>query len=134
MGKEDKHAYTRRNLLLGAGLFAVALLAWGATGLFARGTAGKTVVVTDSERTKHRYPLDENATHVIETPLGFNVIRIAEGRVCVEAANCPNQNCVEQGEIGETGQTVVCLPHKLVVTIEAAEDDGSAPPIDGIAG
>ncbi|MDR1082404.1 MAG: NusG domain II-containing protein [Coriobacteriales bacterium] len=121
-------AYTRRNLLLGAGLFAVALLAWGATGLYARGGTGGVVVVTDSEKKKHRFSLDEDARHVIQTALGFNTVRIAGGQVCVESADCPNQNCVEQGEIREPGQTVVCLPHKLVVAIEARDENGARDP------
>jgi hypothetical protein len=114
--------YTRRNLLLGAGLFVAALLAWGATGLYARSGAGNSVVVTDSEKKKHRFSLDEDSTHVIQTSLGFNTVRIAEGKVCVESADCPNQNCVQQGAISEPGQTVVCLPHKLVIAIEASVD------------
>jgi hypothetical protein len=120
--------YTRRNLLLGAGMFVVALLAWGVTGLYARSGTGNSVVVTDSEKRKHRFSLDEDSTHVIETSLGFNTVRIVEGKVCVESADCPNQNCVQQGAISEPGQTVVCLPHKLVIAIESSVDIGTDAP------
>jgi hypothetical protein len=120
--------YTRRNLLLGAGMFVVALLAWGATGLYGRRGTSKIVVVTDSEKKKHRFSLDEDSTHIIQTSLGFNTVRIAEGQVCVESADCRNQNCVQQGMISEPGQTVVCLPHKLVIAIEADEKNGTDAP------
>jgi hypothetical protein len=126
-------SFTRRNLLLGGGLFCAAALAWGGVELYARtGTAG-TVVITDGEGTKHRFPLSEDATHTITTSLGTNVIRIEDGAVCVESSDCPNRTCVEQGHIHRTGQTIVCLPHKLVVAIT---DDGTGerPLVDAIAG
>jgi hypothetical protein len=128
IAEQKGREYTRRNLLLGAGLFVAALLAWGVTGLYARSGTGNSVVVTDSEKKKHRFSLDEDSTHVIQTSLGFNTVRIAEGQVCVESADCPNQNCVQQGAISEPGQTVVCLPHKLVIAIESSVDIGTSVP------
>jgi hypothetical protein len=86
--------------------------------------------VTDSEKKKHRFSLDEDSTHVIQTSLGFNTVQIAGGQVCVESADCPNQNCVQQGAISEPGQTVVCLPHKLVIAIETSVDINTDAPND----
>lgn len=48
----------------------------------------------------------------------FNIVRAEPGRISVAAANCPEQLDVLQGWITRPGQTIVCLPHRLVVTIK----------------
>lgn len=46
-----------------------------------------------------------------------NVIRAETGRIRVVAANCREQLDVRQGWITRPGQSIICLPHRLVVTI-----------------
>lgn len=41
----------------------------------------------------------------------------------MEEANCPDGYCEEQGKISEHTQTIVCLPHKLVVEVLENEND-----------
>lgn len=59
---------------------------------------------------------------------GYNIIEIERGRVRVVEANCPEQVDVLQGWISEPHQSLVCLPHRLVVKIKAQEKSG----VDGI--
>ncbi|MFR7749831.1 MAG: NusG domain II-containing protein [Collinsella sp.] len=49
--------------------------------------------------------------------MGTNLIEIKDGRVHVEEADCPNQDCVHQGWVDAAGEQIVCLPHKLTVDI-----------------
>ncbi len=58
----------------------------------------------------------------IETELGKNIVEIGEGSVRILEADCPDQVCVRTGWISNPGQTVVCLPHKLVVEIKGGEE------------
>lgn len=44
-------------------------------------------------------------------------VRIEESRVWVEHSDCPDQICVRSGEISAAGQSVVCLPNRVVVKI-----------------
>ena len=47
-----------------------------------------------------------------------------EGVVMAES-DCPTQDCVRTGTIRRSGQSIVCLPARVVVTLEgAAADDG----------
>ena len=39
----------------------------------------------------------------------------------MEEANCPDGYCEEQGKINGRTQTIVCLPHKLVVEVLDAD-------------
>lgn len=41
-------------------------------------------------------------------------------------ADCGDKTCVKTGSIKETGQSIVCLPHRLVITITDSSSD-SAP-------
>ena len=36
----------------------------------------------------------------------------------MKEADCPDKYCVKQGKIKNVGETIVCLPHKVVVEIE----------------
>ena len=35
--------------------------------------------------------------------------------------NCPDQICVKQGKIKKQGESIICLPHKLVIRIASEE-------------
>ena len=48
----------------------------------------------------------------------------------VDRADCPTQDCVRTGTIRRAGQTIVCLPARIVITLEGTSDA----PYDAIAG
>ena len=41
----------------------------------------------------------------------------------VSESDCPNQDCVHSGAISRAGQSVVCLPARVAVTLEGAAAD-----------
>ena len=53
---------------------------------------------------------------------GTNTVRVEPGRICVSAADCPDQICVRQGWLTDGAGSIVCLPHGLVIQIEGASD------------
>lgn len=60
-------------------------------------------------------------TQEIKVPYGsdhFNTITIEPGRIKITDADCPDKLCVKTGWISEPGQTIVCLPHKLIIVIQ----------------
>ena len=67
------------------------------------------------------YSLSEDRT--VEVPAygnkGSNTVCIADGKVSVTEASCKNQVCVHHGEISRSGESIVCLPNRLVVRIDA---------------
>ena len=54
----------------------------------------------------------------------YNVVTIKGGEVSVTEASCKNQVCVKHGSISHTGETIVCLPNRLVVRIVDPEGGG----------
>ena len=64
--------------------------------------------------------IDTAKVDIIE--LGTNVIRVEGGVVFMHSASCRDQICVRQGEISKKGQTIICLPNKVVVEIIGKDD------------
>ena len=54
----------------------------------------------------------------------FNEVVIKGGEVYVSEASCKNQICVKRGHISKAGESIVCLPNRLVVRIENSEGGG----------
>jgi len=48
-----------------------------------------------------------------------NTIEVKKNRIRVKSADCPDQNCVLTGFISKPGQTIVCLPHRVVIEIKS---------------
>ena len=87
-----------------------------------------TAVVTIDGAVYGKYPLSEDVTQRIELSDGsYNILNISGGFAQVSEASCPDQICVKHNHIKYAGETIVCLPNKLVVEIEGGEDNG----IDG---
>lgn len=76
-----------------------------------------------------RYPLAEEITERIELPDGsYNVLEITGGKADITEASCPDKICVNHRAVSKKGQSIVCLPNKLVVEIE----NGEASDVDAI--
>ena len=67
-----------------------------------------------------RYSLFENGEYELNG--GTNILRIEDGKAYLTDADCPDHLCVNQGKISKTGETITCLPNRLTVTVEGAED------------
>ena len=94
-----------------------------AVGQFTQKEGAYAVVYVDTKEIA-RYPLDENITVDIEGyDGGYNTLVIKDGKAYLSDADCPDGLCVGMGEIAYNGQSVVCLPHKVVIEIES--DDKS---------
>ncbi len=97
----------------------VVLVVAGVVATYAIGelTDARVAHIQDADGKTYDLPLGKDATLTVESSAGENTIVVEGGTVRVSEANCPNLDCVHQGEISNAGQQIVCLPHKLVVSI-----------------
>lgn len=58
----------------------------------------------------------------IEINGGTNVLKIRNGSADMTEADCPDKLCVNQKAISKNGESIICLPNKVVVTIESSEN------------
>lgn len=106
----------------------------GAAGLwlytsFGRPSGAEVLVSLEGEELL-RLPLSENVRETVGDGDKFNVLVIEGGEAWIEDASCPDHVCVNSGKVSLDGQTIVCLPNKLVVSILGGEESG----LDGVAG
>ena len=113
-------------------LVAILLLLGGALALFLRLTrqAGGTVAVQIDGKVVMELPLSEDTRIVLGGGAHTNTLVIEGGKARVAEASCPDRICVRKGAVQYAGESIVCLPHKLVVTVQG----GAANGIDGSTG
>lgn len=122
--------HTRKNdVIFIAVLLAVAVLA-GLAILLLRGE-GNTVTVTVDGKTVGTYSLSEDRTVEIRTGgegEELNLLVIRDGKALVETATCPDGICAAHKPISRDGESIVCLPHKVVITVKIQEPTSSKAP------
>lgn len=105
------------------------LLAAGAIALWAaldkdadKDNISKSVVVTVDGEIYQRLSLFENQEIDIPTKDGDSVLVISDNACYMKSAHCPDQICVKHRQIQAVGESIICLPYKIVVTIEGSEE------------
>ena len=106
--------------------------------------AGAKVVIKSGGSVYATYPLSEDRTVIVPAPKQissdgpspdpndeasaqydyYNTVTISGGNVIVSEASCKNQVCVHHGQISKPGESIVCLPNRLVVSSESEEGGG----------
>lgn len=104
---------TRADLWLTATLLLVAVLVGGV--LLTTVPRGSVVSVVVNDVEVARLPLDTDTTY---SPANGYLFVIEDGRAYMEAAPCPDRICVHTGAISRVGETIVCLPGHVVITVE----------------
>ncbi len=115
----------KKDIILGSGIIAAALLMLLVLQIN-RGEEGNRIQVILDGKIYGTYSLEKNQVIEIEEGSFYNKIRVEDGKAYMEEANCPDGYCEEQGKISRHTQTIVCLPHKLVVEVLEADNDTKA--------
>jgi hypothetical protein len=77
-------------------------------------------------------PLDTDATREISTDNdGDNVLVIENGSAVMTQANCPDGICTNHKPINKSGESIICLPHKVIITV--ISDKSTDDEIDAVA-
>lgn len=51
-------------------------------------------------------------------------MQIQDGEAEITKASCPDKVCVRHRSVSRQGESLVCLPNKMVVEIKNGEDSG----------
>lgn len=89
--------------------------------------AGYLEVSVDGEITC-TYDMTDDVSFTVVTPDGGYVnCTIESGIADVTGASCPDLLCVNHRPVSRTGESIVCLPGKVVLTVRGHED------LDGVS-
>ena len=114
----------RRDFLVIGGLLLLSLVLLLALELGKK--SGGSVLVRVDGQEQGRYSLSASGRYELNG--GTNVLCIEDGMAYMESADCPDKVCVHQGKIGRAGETIICLPNRLTVTVSGEAE------IEGITG
>lgn len=118
----------KAELILVAFIVVLALVLWGFFALNKQ--EGARVVARVNGEVVLDVPLSEDKVYPLNLADGAeNVLTVSGGQVWMNEANCPDQICVQEGKIHYSHETITCLPHRLVVSIEGGEESE----VDGMA-
>lgn len=82
-----------------------------------RNDEADTVVIYVDGKIEKKLDLNKNQEYKVDVDNGYNIVRIKDKKVRIKESDCGNQTCVNMGTISKDGQTLICLPHKVEVTI-----------------
>ena len=122
----------KRDFILIGVVLVLALLLWllpRALGFFSV-QGEKQVRITVEGELYGIYDLQEEQTIEINDS---NLCRIQDGEVNMTEADCPDKLCMHQGPISISGETIVCLPNKVVIEIVGKDEKNGGSQIDGMA-
>lgn len=128
----------KRDILLAGGLIFFSLLLL-LTMQWMGEEEGDQVQITVDTEVYGVYALSKDQRIEVTQGEFHNVVRIEDGQAYMEEADCPDGYCMEQGSIQGQKETIVCLPHKLVVEVirgqeeENHQEENSDLPPDTIA-
>ena len=74
----------------------------------------KTAVITFNSEVIKELPLNENQVLKIND-ISF---QIKDNSIAVINSDCPDKICIKTGYISNTGESIVCMPNRLIVTIK----------------
>lgn len=143
MNASPKLTPNKYDLIVAAAVLALAVLLgarfWGAPGAAAEQGGALTVVVEIDGEEADRFALTQIMTEArTYTNNGISLTVAASAIVEQDAqtakqsetlgvrvleSNCPTQDCVHTGQISKAGQSIVCLPARIVITLVGTNTD-----------
>ena len=84
---------------------------------------GAFVEITVDGEVVATYPLDTDGEYTLNG--GTNKLTIKDGAAYMSYSSCPDHVCENTGKVRHVGQTIVCLPNKLTVTVKGERTDDS---------
>ena len=114
-----KKTAKRYDLILIASLLSVSLLSIGALLLFRKN--GRSVKVEIDGKISAVYSLSADGEYPLNG--GTNILVIEKGEAFIKTSDCPDKTCVRTGRLRHVGESAVCLPNRVSVTV-VGEDTG----------
>lgn len=100
--------------------------------IFVLSEKGDYVEVTVDSEPEGTFPLSENTEIEIRgIDGGTDVLVIENGQAYIKEASCPDKLCIKMGKIKRNGQSIICLPNRVTVTVHSKKNISD---IDGISG
>lgn len=110
--------------ILAAAVLLLAALS-GAAYYFISSGGDAAVQIVEAGTVIQEYPLKEDRIVLLgNEDADYNILEIKDGKASMIEADCPDELCVRQKPVSRPGESIVCVPHKLVIQITGNAQGG----------
>lgn len=120
MEMKDKYTTKKRDIVL-----AAVLLILGITGVLIVKyglKSGNTADIYIDDKMVQTIDMSVDDEYTFQTDKGSNTVEVRNGAVSMKSADCPDKVCVRMGTKNRNGETITCLPHKLVIEVHGGQE------------
>lgn len=120
MEMKDKYTTKKRDIVL-----AAVLLILGITGVLIVKyglKSGNTADIYIDDKLVQTIDMSVDDEYTFQTDKGSNTVEVRNGAVSMKSADCPDKVCVRMGTKNRNGETITCLPHKLVIEVHGGQE------------
>ena len=120
MEMKDKYTTKKRDIVL-----AAVLLILGITGVLIVKyglKSGNTADIYIDDKLVQTIDMSVDDEYAFQTDKGSNTVEVRNGAVSMKSADCPDKVCVRMGTKNRNGETITCLPHKLVIEVHGGQE------------
>ena len=116
---QEKTKKAKNDIIFIAVILLLVLTAGLAMFLFR--VSGDTVIVTVNGQVRHEYSLHDEISIEIKNGDGSNFLVIEDGQAYISHASCPDGICSSHRPIRYDGESIICLPNKVVIEVQSRE-------------
>lgn len=112
----------KKDIILISVILLLAFLLWLIPIISVQDAPAVVKVIQDGQEIG-AYSLSEDRT--VSVSYGddnYNLLFISNGEASISDADCPDGLCIRARSISHNGESIICLPHKLVIQIESKEE------------
>lgn len=121
MNNKRFHLINRRELLI---ILTIAALA-AASAAYMRFRSGRdSYAIIECGDISKSVSLDKDGLFSID---GINALfEVQDGKIRIKEAECPDKICERTGYIGSPGQSIICVPERITVTVRNSSDENNS--------
>ena len=112
--------FRKKDLILCVVLLVAGIICWLVMRLVL--PTGNTADVYIDDKLVQTIDMTVNDTYEFNTDRGSNSVVVESGKISVGDADCPDKVWVNMGWKSRRGETITCLPHKLVIEIQGGRE------------
>lgn len=79
-------------------------------------------VKIEVEGKEYLYDINSDLTKTFTGTIGETTVEIHDGSAFITSSDCNNKICIQMGHIHKNGQSIACLPNRILITIEGEDN------------
>lgn len=115
-----KH-FSKRDWLLLVVILILCIVVLGIYFFYPKQTADYVEITVDGKLYKQSLLDKDYSIKIIKDGKTTNILEIKDGQIFMKEADCSDHLCIKQGKIRYAGESIVCLPQKVVVQVKTKQ-------------